>query len=57
MTANYGVACSDQVPVKSRSDAAVDWLSDGHMVHNVRDATYGLVDAVEKNVGDKSGKR
>ena len=45
----------DESFVKSRSDIAVDWLSDNHVVHHVRDATCGLVDAVSKNAGDTSG--
>ncbi|CAK8694709.1 unnamed protein product [Clavelina lepadiformis] len=43
------------VPIQSRSDAAVDWLSNNHVIHSVRDATCGVVDAVAKNKGDTSG--
>ena len=57
----YVYAVSDSsfagdVPIQSRSDAAVDWLSNNHVIHSVRDATCGVVDAVAKNKGDTSGK-
>lgn len=42
--------------MNSTSDAAVEWLTDNRVVHGVRDATCGLVDAVSKHAGDASGK-
>jgi len=41
--------------IKSRSDIAVEWLSNSELIHSVRDATTGVVDAVLKNSGDTSG--
>nr|CAB3228261.1 coiled-coil domain-containing protein 171-like [Phallusia mammillata] len=44
-----------EVSVTSRSDSAVQWLSDQQVVHAVREATCGVVEAVAKNKGDTSG--
>ena len=34
----------------------MEWLSNPDLIHSVRDATAGVVDAVLKNNGDTSGK-
>uniref|UniRef100_H2YMQ3 Uncharacterized protein n=1 Tax=Ciona savignyi TaxID=51511 RepID=H2YMQ3_CIOSA len=39
----------------SQSDLVADWLTSSHMIHTIRDAACGLVDALKKNRGDKSG--
>ncbi|XP_078484807.1 coiled-coil domain-containing protein 171-like [Ciona intestinalis] len=53
---NINIKCkSDEPTVTSQSDVVADWLTSSHLIHNIRDSTCGLVDALKKNRGDKSG--
>jgi len=49
-------ALTEGPAVRSRSDATVEWLSNAEMIHGVRDATCGVLEAVVKNAGDASGE-